>query len=883
MGVTSSVVEKVVSGVASGISGDSSQWWEDGYNIAYDLNLSRYMRAGKRALLGQSLIETRSTEALVLQGDGTYRPRRGPITNYIPSSRAALGASSNPTPVPDTGGVSPIFGTAGGFKWAAGTNIDKRQENRAIPQIIGMLAYSFVVTPHGLGAQVRDVEGTGVNGVDREGFTYDIDTKTTLTGRAPAFIIEEPGNSQRLVYLFENDGSGNLAVSIFHPFGDPIKDNVTIDQVQFNYGAFIPPYIITDGSEVTIDPELAIGHGVGGQFSQAVINYAAGSDMTGAVAGVPGVYPTGWTGLESSSGVYREIVGVGERNGLPTIQLRFYGQWDVGHPGYTNVSLGALSAMPVTESGKISQGMHIALVAGSLGPVSSMNLNAYFRLVDVYKGQTSAYIKNSITSEFKPVGAVDDTLSPIGGSCDAAEMALFFHVDPETPFDFTLEIGAPYLSPVGFVPPVNIGPGTTATRAADNPVVVQGYGEELITGDRDDFTVSTDYESATVTADQLGDADLVDLPGVNSRTLFRPVVPLVADVKARWEIQLRSVTGEGTWPLAAYDGTDRVSEQLVSLTEDWSTHYIEMTITDPAGLPGIYLGDRRDVVGETLFQAYVKQGSIKQVLPYPGYNITGIVSGHERVEGGGFDGVLDAAWVPGGAGVYTVETEAGALKVIGNAYASQQIATTAGRVQRFSAAILEAQGSSNEIRVGNSPGAFEVARSATTLDVGSHELFWLAPDNFSYVALKTHYAGSSLDETLFDNASNQEVDPGVVFEVKAKWGATIGQHAFRFDEGASANIILAQQTGLGTIKLLVRVAGVDVINFASAVLWPSDTEATFRLEITKTDAGTFFALFLDGVYIDDIPAGPVDYPDAINQLKLAPVEGVSVIKQVHGK
>ncbi|MBV1886315.1 MAG: hypothetical protein KUG61_04470 [Parvibaculaceae bacterium] len=513
--------------------------------------------------------------------------------------------------------------------------------------------------------------------------------------------------------------------------------------------------------------EVAVGEFTRGQFSQAVTNYVSASDMTGAVAGVPGVYPTGWTGITNASGVQREIVGVGERNGLPTIKLRFYGQWDAGHPGYTNVSLGAISAMPVTEAGKISQGMHVALVAGSLGPVDSMNLNAYFRLANAYKGQTSAYIKTSITTAFQRLGAIDTALSPIGSTCDAAEMALFFHVDPETPFDFTLEIGAPYFSPVGFVPPVNIGPGGTVTRDADNPVVVQGMGVELLS---DGATPHAWLSSGATLTDNIDGSTTIASTGDTWSRAYNPAIGWEQGVTKRGRVMYKagsssvakvlirnsttSTESHLSGPIGALVATNTGAGVLTIISQtlsgdEYTIEYDFVPNSATSDLGYVGFGPNTTAVGETVV---VVSASLRQVLPYPGYDI-----------------------------------------------------------------------------------------------------------------------------------SIKEDEPSVVFEVKAKWGATIGQHAFRFDEGASANIILAQQTGLGTIKLLVRVAGVDVINFASAVLWPSDTEATFRLEITKTDAGTFFALFLDGVYIDDIPAGPVDYPDAINQLKLAPVEGVSVIKQVHGK
>lgn len=191
--------------------------------------------------------------------------------------------------------------------------------------------------------------------------------------------------------------------------------------------------------------------------------------MTGGTAGVPGGYPDGWQGVQ------REIVGGGERNGMPTLKLRFYGAWDEGADGYTNIAMCSTGALAVTESEQLSFGMHAALIAGSIEPLTSLNVNTYYRLAGAYKGQASLGL-SSLTSDFEQYSKIDTALAPIGGSCDAVDSYIHFSAPLETPFDFTLEIGAPYLSPVAFIPPIIIGSGTTTTRAVDNPLVVQGVG-----------------------------------------------------------------------------------------------------------------------------------------------------------------------------------------------------------------------------------------------------------------------------------------------------------------------------------------------------------------------------------------------------------------------
>lgn len=489
--------------------------------------------------------------------------------------------------------------------------------------------------------------------------------------------------------------------------------------------------------------EPAIGQGVGGQVSDAVTNYVSAPDMSGAVAGVPGSYPSGWSGFDNSGGVQREIVGVGERNGLPTLKLRFSGEWDSGHAGYANIALCATGAMPITKDDQMTQGLHIALIAGSLSPLSYMNLNAYYRLAAAYKGQASLAMLPAITDEFKQVSKVNPILYPTGGVCDGVDLQIYFSVPAETSFDFTLEIGAPFLTPVAFIPPVNIGSGTTTARAGDNPVVVQGEGG----------------------------------------------------------------------------------------------------------------------------------------LPYPGYNIDGTLSGRELVEGGGFDtqGNVDL-WTAQSA-VLTLSSGSMRTANIGTNHGggSLPVSTTPGRVHALSGQRVNsgAGAGSSDCHLGDADSHNKYVNGGVWTDGPFYSLAEMAAVDISATV------GGNTDAAWkeHDNISLQEVEPGVTIEAAGVWGDTDEQIAFRLSDGTTLNEIKAMRLNAGNLRLAVIKDGALIYGADASGAWPDNTEATLRLEITDTDDGTFYALFLDDVFTG-LGAGPVDYPDAINQLDLAPVAGVKTIKSV---
>jgi hypothetical protein len=54
-------------------------------------------------------------------------------------------------------------------------------------------------------------------------------------------------------------------------------------------------------------------------------NSIRNSTMVGAVAGSPGTLPTNWGNVGASGGLSRDVVGVGISNGLPYVDLRYYG------------------------------------------------------------------------------------------------------------------------------------------------------------------------------------------------------------------------------------------------------------------------------------------------------------------------------------------------------------------------------------------------------------------------------------------------------------------------------------------------------------------------------------------------------------------------------
>lgn len=169
-------------------------------------------------------------------------------------------------------------------------------------------------------------------------------------------------------------------------------------------------------------------------------NYVTNSTMRGAVAGTPGTLPTGW--LNSiPTGVSQQIVGTGTVNGIPYIDIRFFGS------SAANNTYFYTSGPNVTTSPGVSWAIsgYLARVGGSNTNIS----NIYF--LSNYMGASSlgldvapsltATLTRFTASGAAPAGTTAITMPFVGIIANASAI------------DITLRFGAPQLEQAGAAGP----------------------------------------------------------------------------------------------------------------------------------------------------------------------------------------------------------------------------------------------------------------------------------------------------------------------------------------------------------------------------------------------------------------------------------------------
>lgn len=409
-------------------------------------------------------------------------------------------------------------------------------------------------------------------------------------------------------------------------------------------------------------------------------------------------------------------------------------------------------------------------------------------------------------------------------------------------------------------PPI-ITTGTEGTRAADNPVVIQGFGEELYNSsnlvtpggyDTTHIVTPTGFDAVMGTSDARIAVNLSDvIIGATHRVEFGP---------------LPASVGCFAFTEAGGSGSVLVSETTTGATSiSFVPTTSSMSILFAKELDGFSITDL----------------SVKQVFPYPGYNTDGTLSGDELVTGGGFDTQADVdAWAATNA---TKALSTGRMRLTNTiadfGFAHLSTPSTEGRVYRVTGerSDKDVTASIADVHV----GAFENSTAyASNAEWSAGPFVFLS--QYDDVRITAIVGGNTLGAWKeFDNISLQEVEPGVVVEVEGVWGDVVGQRGFLLNDGGDTNFVEARRASNGNITLQIVKDSISLFNSASDTAWPDNTEATFRLELTNTDGGCFAAVFLDDVFV--ISCDAFDYPEAVNQLSLAPIAGTTTVKQVLGK
>ena len=387
--------------------------------------------------------------------------------------------------------------------------------------------------------------------------------------------------------------------------------------------------------------------------------------------------------------------------------------------------------------------------------------------------------------------------------------------------------------------------------AADNPVVVQGLGDEKYSSDN--LLVPGGYVN-TFTVTETG-FDAV-FNGSQNRVAFGLFGMVIGG-------SFRVSFGELASGISAFvrEGDDGTG--VVIATAYAGSSFLDFVPTT-VDMSILFIDDSDDYSITDL--------SVTRVLPYPGYNTDGTLSEYDLVEGGGFDTQEDVdLWGSTNTDPdeLIVSLDTGRMKLVvgaGGITGTPRILVPVrvGKVHVFSL------NTDFELAMNSTIAGYEI------VDGGSPVQYGMATQDITFL----EFWNSSLNSTRYvDNVSLQEVEPGVVIEAVGVWGSVEFNTALTLTDNDD-NHIVVRRNASGKIHLRIILGGVSS-NYYSTIDWPDDVEGTLRLELTNTDGGCFAAVFLDDVFV--IGSDAFDYPQPINQLVLAPVAGVKTITEIYGK
>lgn len=194
-------------------------------------------------------------------------------------------------------------------------------------------------------------------------------------------------------------------------------------------------------------------------------NAIRNNTMVGAVAGTPGTPPTNWEVDGSSSGITRQVVGVGTENGIDYIDIKYSGT----AAGLTSRSIGAELVNGVAaSSGQTWCGsFYVKLVAGSLSNVTLT--------INLLETNGVGGVVNNVSPAIVPTGSALSAqrftyavaLSG-GGTVTNLQPKIRVAFPNLSTIDVTLRIGLPQLEQNAFATSVVKTSTAAVARGADN-------------------------------------------------------------------------------------------------------------------------------------------------------------------------------------------------------------------------------------------------------------------------------------------------------------------------------------------------------------------------------------------------------------------------------
>jgi hypothetical protein len=217
-------------------------------------------------------------------------------------------------------------------------------------------------------------------------------------------------------------------------------------------------YFNVSGHLIEVGPNVARYTANGFLREEQRTNYCNNSIMFGANVET-NTFPTNWS-VSNGSGVFAEVISIGEENGIDYIDIR----WS-GTPTSTSARVVSISPIIQSDVGLTwTVSAYVALVGGSFPTNLSSNV---FTLRIPSETSSTLFVPNNTFNRIINTRTL--------ATSNTAQWALrWVFSDTITPVDFTLRIGAPQLELGSFAStPIKTSNGAM-TRLADTPVVPIG-------------------------------------------------------------------------------------------------------------------------------------------------------------------------------------------------------------------------------------------------------------------------------------------------------------------------------------------------------------------------------------------------------------------------
>ena len=181
-------------------------------------------------------------------------------------------------------------------------------------------------------------------------------------------------------------------------------------------------------------------------IADPVLNWIRNSRVEGAAAGTPGTLPTNWFS-NTPTGISRSIIGSGVENGIPYVDIRFFGTQTQTGVAASNVQFdNSGTLIPASVGGRYVFSFYQKLVAGSTAGIN----NFYFVAYEYDASGTYLATTNFFHPPAPPSTSLDlNRTSYVGTFTQAGAVFMLPNWYPETSqnavIDITVRIGAPQL------------------------------------------------------------------------------------------------------------------------------------------------------------------------------------------------------------------------------------------------------------------------------------------------------------------------------------------------------------------------------------------------------------------------------------------------------